>query len=176
MQANHIVLSRLLPKTGQEIEYKEGDDGTYEAGWWRGLLNENNRTRFISKTIDDDDVVIDRAIGLMWAADGNKDGCWGGAIGIWEDAISFINGRPFAGFKDWRLPNVIELLSIVNYGKFYPCIDEPPFANTKTDYHWSSTTCFGYTTKAYQVSFIRGEVEEAMKIRSAYMRAVRGGL
>jgi len=49
-------LSRGLPKTGQETSYFSGDDGEYEAGWWSGLLNANNRTRFIVESINGDEI------------------------------------------------------------------------------------------------------------------------
>ncbi|GAG60614.1 unnamed protein product, partial [marine sediment metagenome] len=48
MRTKHIALTRLLPKTGQVTEHDEGDDGTFQAGWWRGKTVANNKTRFIS--------------------------------------------------------------------------------------------------------------------------------
>ena len=37
---------------------------------------------------------------------------WGQAIGAW---IESVKGESYAGFEDWRLPNVKELQSIVDY-------------------------------------------------------------
>ena len=59
-----FIHSRGLPKTGQTVKYADGDDGDYEAGWWKGKLVSNNKTRFIQKRIDGDDIVFDRATGL----------------------------------------------------------------------------------------------------------------
>ncbi|GAH35530.1 unnamed protein product, partial [marine sediment metagenome] len=74
MDTGQVILSQGLPKTGQETEYREGDDGTYEFGWWKNRLNANNKTRFIAKTIGVHAVVIDLATGLMWPADGDDFG------------------------------------------------------------------------------------------------------
>ena len=69
------IISRGLPKTGQTTSYITTDDGDTEIGWWKGLTDAQNRTRFVSVTISGGDVVIDRATGLMWSADGNEAGC-----------------------------------------------------------------------------------------------------
>ena len=80
MKAYDKILTRGLPKTGQSVVYSAGDDGTYQSGWWRGKLNANNKVRYIAKTIGGDDVVIDRATSLMWAADGTAAGCGSGGL------------------------------------------------------------------------------------------------
>ena len=57
MDSEHIVLSRLLPKTGQTQCYVDEDDGYLEKGWWKGRDADTNRERFVVKTISGDDVV-----------------------------------------------------------------------------------------------------------------------
>lgn len=165
-----------LTKTGQVIEYQAGDDGTYEAGWLKGRLNANNRTRFSAKTIGGDDIVLDRATGLMWAADGNAAGCNNGAVITWPNAIAYAEALNFAGFTDWRLPNTKELFSILNFSIINPPLSEPPFANTSVEAYWVSTSYIGSVTSAWLVSMTSGRVDYTPKTNERRIRCVRKGL
>lgn len=170
------ILSRGLPKTGQVTEFVAGDDATYQAGWWLKRLIATNRTRFVSKTIDGDVVVYDRATGLCWTADGNEAGGNSGAVIAWSDAIPYALALDFAGFTDWRIPNVKETISIANYGKRGPALDEPPFINTAIAYHWTSTTCFYATQNAFSFSGDGGAMGVGAKTDSRNIRCVRCGV
>lgn len=161
-EAGQNIITRGLPKTGQVVEYQAGDDGTYEAGWWKGRLNANNRTRFITRTIGGDDVILDRATGLMWAADGNTAGCNNSATIAWGAAINYANALNFAGFTDWRLPNVFEAESIMDYtvNRYY----SPPFVNFAVESFWTSTTTSQDAFKAWKISsgYILVDVKTAL--------------
>ncbi len=62
----------------------------------------------------------------------------------WDSAIQYCENMNFAGRDDWRLPNMKELLSIVNYNKTSPSIDEALFSNTPADsFFWTNTTHVG---------------------------------
>lgn len=176
MKAKHLILTRLLPKTGQIISYRDGDDGNCEAGWWRGWKNGVNKTRFVSKTIGVDDVVIDRATGLMWPASGLAAGCYNGGVKHWYNAIDYPNTLNFAGFIDWRIPNINELLSIVDYSRHNSAIYEPPFDNTSSSSYWTSTTYESSTTRAWTVDFNNGRPTHMVKTDYTKLRCVRGGL
>jgi len=176
MKAERIVLSWGLPKTGQRIEYAAGDDGTYEAGWWQGLTMADNKVRFISKTIDGEAVVIDQATGLMWFADGAEEVLDEGEAMNWLSAISLCNGIEFAGFDDWRLPNINELLSLFRRIDGYPHYYPAYFDNLVGTY-WTSNTDVRITTKAYTMSFTSGYVSYGDKVTAEYhVLPVRGGL
>lgn len=176
--AGQNIITRGLPKTGQRQPYGGNDDGVCQAGWWVGRENYNNRQRWILKIIAFRSIVFDRATGLMWAANGNAEGCNNGVGLNWNDAIDYCNALDFAGFTDWRLPNAKELMSIVNYGLLSPAplIDEPPFMNTVADNYWTSTTFRITTTSAYYVKFSNGVVFTQGKINENFLRAVRGGV
>ena len=116
----------------------------------------------------------------------------------WDQAFSVhvagLNGTSFAGHSDWRLPNVRELDSIVNYENFNPAVS-PAFNNNCTSgctvltcsctalrvdvpssfLYWSSTTDAGYPSEAWLVIFHGGGVTLNGKGSSLYVRAVRGG-
>jgi hypothetical protein len=79
--------------------------------------------------------VIDRASDLMWqqADDGRTRN--------WEQALSYCANLKLAGHNDWRLPNVKELQSIVDYTRHDPAIDTRVFRQTDHNgWFWSSTT------------------------------------
>ncbi len=172
------ILTYGLPKTGQIIEYQAGDDGTYEAGWWKGRLNADNRTRYVADTIDGDDVVLDLATGLLWAADGNAAGCNNGATATWANAVNYAEALTFAGSSDWRLPNVKELLSIVEYdadlvAAAAPLIQEPPFSNTARATYSTATTSPDNIANYMIANFHDGWVESTAKGNPRRLRVCR---
>jgi len=91
-----------LPRTGQIISYRDGDDGFYQYGSpSKGLRYKDNG----------DGTVTDLATGIMW-----KKECWKGQM-IWTSALKECNDLVFAGYDDWYMPNVFELLSIIDFSQ-----------------------------------------------------------
>ena len=102
-----------------------------------------------------DGTITDAATGLMWSKADSGDGL------NWEEALAFVqtkNAESHLGYGDWRLPNVKELQSIVDYTRapdatssaaIDPIFDVTPITNedNQTDYpwYWSGTTHAGYT-------------------------------
>ena len=171
-----FIQSRCVPKSGQTVSYADGDDGFHQAGWWKGRTVANNKDRFVSKTLLTDDVVIDRATGLMWAADGDEKGCnWGGTT-VWSMAILFANALNFAGFTDWRLPNIIELFSIMSFQHKNPCIDLVFFPNTPVNPQHSSSTVYNATDYSLIMDLELPQIYKGAKTLSTPLRCVRGGI
>lgn len=56
-----------------------------------------------------DGTITDNASGLMWTQDDNGEGV------DWAAALEYAEGKEFANHSDWRLPDVKELQSIVDY-------------------------------------------------------------
>ncbi|HEX7480716.1 MAG TPA: DUF1566 domain-containing protein [Polyangiales bacterium] len=56
----------------------------------------------------------------------------------------------------WRLPNVRELLTIVDPTKYNPSIDPTAFPSTPVDYFWSSSNYVGPSGGAWYVNFVDG--------------------
>lgn len=174
--AGQNIITRGLPKTGQVTQYRAGDDGQHEAGWWKGRLNANNRERWIAKTIVGEDIVVDRATGLMWAADHAQAGCFFYLPTNWNVAIDYANTLVFANFNDWRIPNVFELASILRFRGVAPFIEQPPFSNTVSDWFWTSTTYPIVVTRAHMIRFSDCTISRDEKTENHYIRCVRGGL
>ncbi len=59
----------------------------------------------------------------------------------WQQALQYCQDLKLAGFDDWRLPNVKELQSIVDYSKWSPALNTNYFnISDKKAWFWSSTT------------------------------------
>lgn len=82
------------------------------------------------------------------------------------------------GHRDWRIPNVKELQSIVDYGRRNPSID-PTFGPTSNAFYWSLTERVSEPVYAFCVSFGSGGVSYDAKVNSdfasPFARAVGGG-
>lgn len=92
----------------------------------------------------------------------------------------------FAGYRDWRLPEVnkdrgkAELETIVDFTKGYcgggsgACID-PIFGPTAASFYWSSVTFGSLPGIAWNIFFVTGKISNSSKGNLGYVRAVRTG-
>jgi Protein of unknown function (DUF1566)/Viral BACON domain len=94
----------------------------------------------------------------------------------WYYATSnYCPGLSLAGYKDWRLPTLDELKTLVDLTQRRPTINHMFFPNTVSSVYWSSTTDAGYTDDAWGVDFNGGYDYSNDRDGSYYVRAVRGG-
>ena len=102
-----------------------------------------------------DNTITDNATGLMWMKNDSE------ATMTWEKALEYAENLEFGGYSDWRLPDVKELQSIVDYtrspGTNNSAAIDPIFKSTEitneageADYgfYWSSTTHANWSTLA----------------------------
>ena len=124
-----------------------------------------------------DGTVTDNCTGLMWqkgTADVNGDGQSTVRDNVpWCDALAYCENLSFADHDDWRLPNVRELQSIVDYGRVQPSID--PVFGALPSFYWSSTSYADYPALAWLVVFGYGHVAVDSKVYVYPVRAVRTG-
>jgi len=82
-----------------------------------------------------------------------------------------------AGHRDWRIPNVKELQSIVDYGTSNPLTIDPSFPGlTAANFYWSSTPFAAFfPSGVWVVSFGNGIWVSDSKESVRNVRAVRGG-
>ena len=116
--------------------------------------------------------VTDTNTGLMWM---NDPAVAGLVPSTWTAAITACEDSTFDGYDDWRLPNIRELMSIVDFGHYDPAIDPVYFPATVSTYYWSSTSQVGISSRGFMVDFATGLVASNEKISSVYVRCVRGG-
>ena len=194
-----------LPATGQTTSYGTGTDGDVEAG------------NTLSYTDNGDGTITDNNTGLMWEKKDDSTGIhdWDNtytwcadvspANGICDNGTNSMDGTivttflaalnggaGFAGYTDWRIPNVKELESIVDY-EVFPSVDAAfhqsatctgctdvtaaTCSRTKSGiYYRSSTTLHSFPIYAFAVTFNAGYVVADNRITGGYVRAVRGGL
>ena len=76
----------------------------------------------------------------------------------------------FANHCDWRLPSAVELQGIL---EDHNCCIDPVFGATEPDRYWSANTDGMSTVAAMTVNFKLGDVDDAEKVSSLYVRAVR---
>jgi hypothetical protein len=177
-------------KTGQTLCYD--DVGTVIACAGTGQDAELQKGLAVAYTDNGNGTITDTRTGLMWeklSDDGtihDKDTTY-----TWTNAFStkvaMLNAGSFAGFTDWRVPNVNELQSLVSYGASYPAINAAFDANcaatcsvltcscTQDSAYWSSSTYQDISSNAWVVYFNDGYVVGYLKDNSGYVRAVRGG-
>jgi len=73
------------------------------------------------------------------------------------EALQYCAGLDVAGYTDWRLPSVVELVSIVDTGTYNPSINDLFFPGTPAvGFYWSSTPFAGDATNAWGVYFNNG--------------------
>jgi hypothetical protein len=136
--------------------------------------------------------VFDAVTGLTWEGKPNigRRGAdntytnWGdGRVGDASAYVAYVNSLALCGYKNWRLPSVRELQSIVNYGVPYPgpTIDTFLLAywawlgtpSTFLFLYWTSSQYVGLDANWY-VGFDDGGVYNiAMRYHSYHVRLVR---
>ena len=123
---------------------------------------------------DIDGVVTDSRTALQWQDD-YSDNNNSIKNATWMDAIDYCETLNLGEKSDWRLPNKNELLSIVDYNRYKPSIDNV-FKNTTLDnYYWSSTSNQFLHYGAWIVYFGNGYTDRDSKSNSCYVRCVREG-
>ena len=162
-----------------------GQDGEIRAGLqWSG-------SRFSSLANKRTDVLTN----LVWAQDASsgdtpvacdsyKDGgdTDPDAVSSWQNVQQFVqclNDNNYLGENDWRLPNINELMSLLDFGRASSTnslLAEGFVGVTEVDY-WSGTTHVPVATEAKAVNFFLNRSLSISKNNGiAYVWPVRGGL
>ena len=184
-----------LLKTGQTTQYGGyNDDGLYEMGVAKGydvlttgvysghthiIMNAKNEPH-------DNACVYDRRTQLMWsrylpvvvgpAADGKMPWTTNGAgEGIFA-YCGLANAASLAGYTDWRVANIFEILSLpdLEVPDALPNAVAFPFV-ISGDYYWGSTTKADDVTKAMIIRFHFGYIDAFVKTLAYFLFLVRGG-
>ena len=124
-------------------------------------------------------VVRDIETGLEWkqCSEGQTgSACTGTALGMtWGAALIAARTATWAGHEDWRLPNIMELQSLIETGCYGPSINTMAFPGTASSDYWSSTTDMLDVLAARLVHFGVGGLSSTGKSNDQQVRLVRGG-
>lgn len=100
----------------------------------------------VNEYVDNGDgTITDKTSYLMWSQDDSGEGM------DWENALAYSEASELAGYTDWRLPNVKELQSIVDYSRS-PTATDPDQVGPAIDPLFSCspiTSEAGYDDYAY---------------------------
>lgn len=158
-------------QTGQQKSYSSGDDGDTQRGisWPSPRFTDN-----------EDGTITDNLTGLMWLKNASLLD-----KGDWETAlikIADFNSKSgddkvdthSANYADWRMPNRLELSSIIAWTEDYPALPEGhPFEGLQPSYYWSSTTVKHLPENAWSAHMDYGDVYHNKKSNQYYIWPVR---
>lgn len=166
-----------LPATGVATSYVGGDDASLRkgVGWPQPRYDDNQ-----------DGTVTDRLTGLVWLKDAS---CF--TPTVWASALADVNqlATGACGLSDgskagqWRLPNLVELESVVDDSASNPAVTAgSPFTNVSSGVYWSSTPYYGGelgSTNAWAIRFGDGrymndDVSNVMATSNNNVWAVKG--
>ncbi|MBI5102068.1 MAG: DUF1566 domain-containing protein [Nitrospirae bacterium] len=161
-----------IARTGAETSYAAGDDRDIQAGvQWPS-------PRFMAIG---DGTVEDTLTGLMWTDDANLTG----TRNTWVQARDYVAGMNAGthanyGHTDWRLPNIVELESLITQESCFPVLPSDfPFINVQTvpGYYWYWTSSLRSLTGALALQLgCQGQVPVTLNRSGlSFFWPVRGG-
>jgi hypothetical protein len=133
------------------------------------LAGAPNRESYVD---NGDGTVRDNVTGLVW-----QKAVAPGTYDAQAVALTYCAGLNLGGHTDWRLPSVVELVSLVDPGTAGPSINATffpgtPATRTNADFFCSSTSYAGVAGGAWYVGFFVGNIYPGLA-QSASVRCVR---
>lgn len=154
--------------TGQDGELRRG------VAWPNPRFTDNG-----------DQTVTDNLTGLIWTKDGNlmetRDPGFdtggtvmgdtaGDGLVLWQRALDYVkklNQENYLGHNDWRLPNIVELESLIHAGQVLTTawLNTQGFSNVQDEFYWSSTTIIsdGGNSQLALIAWPTGNIQGGVK-------------
>jgi hypothetical protein len=169
----YAYLAQVL-MTGQALCYDEsgaaiscagtGQDGELQMG-----LPWNPVTRFAVGA----QTFTDNVTGLVWVNNASDSG-----LVTWDNAFAYVdslNMASYGGRNDWRLPNIVELMSLMNFGSSNITMWFSSLGITvPASYFWSSTTYNQIWSDAWMFGITTGTKGNTAKANTFYAWPVAG--
>ncbi len=174
-------------KTSETSSQVTGDDGYFQYG-----IAKSYSAPTQDSTYTNDYTTLDNSTGLIWkTCPQGKSGstCALGSIqslvndGTANDATNHAiygcnalnsanSGNGYANLKNWRLPTIQELATIVHIGVSNPSTTMAAFPGTANNNYWSMTIDQTNTAKAWTINFSNGDIDSAMRNTSYNFQCV----
>ena len=176
---------------GRDATHDDDSDG--HAGFSFTKLDSSGNPLAASAT--EWSCVQDNVTGLIWEVKTDDGGIhdkdnryrWGGVSAIgsanregtyyddWDSLVNGANSTELCGFDDWRVPDIEELRSIVDYSRYYPSIDVDYFPNTESYRYWSASPNANDSGDAWLLYFHYGYDFNYYRSYDSHVRLVRVG-
>jgi hypothetical protein len=134
--------------------------------------------RFVVLTNWNSQAVLDKETGLVWER-------LPSTIGSWDQARLTCTRRTTGQRKGWRLPSVVELVSLINPTLPAPFVPPSAFlmgtggrslSGVRSVRYWSASSLAGVPAEAWLVDFLDGNVGPRSKGSVDGVWCVRGGV
>lgn len=159
LRSNYITLTKNAAKAMLK------EMGFFDSGWNKAADFEN---QYELKTINGDEVIIDRTSNLMWHQSGSPE------LNDFKEAkqwIEDLNQRGYGGCNNWRLPTLEELLSLlenrISSNRFFIA----PLFSGEQRYIWTGDRM--NSDLVWVVNFGTGKILGSSTIDLNYVRPVR---
>ena len=152
--------------------FQPGEDYYGQDGHYHSEMNQPDLV------VNGDGTVTDNLTQLMWtrcAAGQNQLSCSGNPTYInHDDAIIYCQDLDFAGYDDWSLPSVVEMIHVANYSIDNSVLDPVIFPNVPGEYFWTSDVYADDSSQAWRWSAQQGRTEAAdASLADGVVRCVR---
>ncbi|MFO7735905.1 MAG: DUF1566 domain-containing protein [bacterium] len=147
-------------------QYLDKTDYSYTKQYARCVRGEkwNPGNEFTKIDISEKIVLKDLQSGLFWTKEYSNNSM------TWEDALAYCENLEYADFTDWRLPNINELITLVDYSSDLPASSFPGMTN---NIFWSSSSSSDRIQSAKSLNFTHGDKTSPPKTYKAFVICAR---
>jgi hypothetical protein len=176
---NKATADGAVAKTGETACWDASGTTIICAGTGQDGAQQKGRSVYSRFADNGDGTVTDNLTGLIWLKNAN---CFGAQT--WTNALSNSNtlASGDCGLTDgsaagaWRLPNIRELQSLVDFGQYGSILPAgSPFVGVQPNFYWSSTTSVSSPASAWLANMSNGFQPPVPKTGADFVWPVRGG-
>jgi hypothetical protein len=161
-----------LPSASEEPKYSTGKQPMAFSESDLRLSKDGRPTEYTNNQFQNNGnrTISDRATGLMWQKSGSPNTLNYEQVHVYLEEL---NRKKFAGYSDWRLPTVRELMTLITQDKQSNGLYINPLFDSEQIWCWSSSVYARNNNSIWRVGFEDGDLYMGVKSNSYYVRAMR---